>query len=338
MADANWKPMLEAISPKQERLAREFSAEIAGLRGRAPRLPDPVRLLEMAQALYEAERDDTVIGAQERPAEKSVAFQYRAELVAKEMAPVHKAFADASTAQPACGPLATIDARFDPKNGGAWVPQEMWDALKAELQQPAGDPACPVVAYLHDVIHVASSGPDQALSFAPDSFPLMGMFKSTCARELVLQADHLAAMAVERAKNADALAQWTAIMNAVIDELPAGIWADNHAAEHPCGNPLPVAVRAALAAKDARIAEIEAQLCECQVGWETGTRAIARNAELEADAKRLRTDLRVAAQTLRRYESLHLSKGTQDSLEKARVNAELASRFEHTLAAMKEKT
>lgn len=43
-------------------------------------------------------------------------------------------------------------------------------------------------------------------------------------------------------------------------------------------------------------------------------------------------DLKVAAETLRRYESLHRAKGTEDSLEKAEANRLLAMRFEATLA------
>lgn len=43
-------------------------------------------------------------------------------------------------------------------------------------------------------------------------------------------------------------------------------------------------------------------------------------------------DLRVAAQTLRRYEELHRAKNTEESTAKAEVNAELASRFEATIA------
>lgn len=53
-----WQPQFEAISHKQETLVREFCAEIAGPFGGVGNPPDPVRLLEMAQALYEAERDD----------------------------------------------------------------------------------------------------------------------------------------------------------------------------------------------------------------------------------------------------------------------------------------
>lgn len=47
----------DGISPKQERLAIEFCMEIAGRRGEQPCPPDPVRLLEMAEALYRAEVD-----------------------------------------------------------------------------------------------------------------------------------------------------------------------------------------------------------------------------------------------------------------------------------------
>lgn len=53
-----WEPAFDACSVNQERLVREFCFEIAGPRGQPGSPPDPVRLLEMAQALYEAERDD----------------------------------------------------------------------------------------------------------------------------------------------------------------------------------------------------------------------------------------------------------------------------------------
>ena len=43
-------------------------------------------------------------------------------------------------------------------------------------------------------------------------------------------------------------------------------------------------------------------------------------------------DLKLAAQTLRKYEQLHRAKNTADSLAKAEVNANLAQRFETTLA------
>ena len=52
-----WRPEFDAMSPRQEELAIQFCREIAGRRDEAGRLPDPVRLLEMAQALYMAERD-----------------------------------------------------------------------------------------------------------------------------------------------------------------------------------------------------------------------------------------------------------------------------------------
>lgn len=51
-----WRPEFNAMSPRQEALAIQFCQEIAGRRGEMGRAPDPVRLLEMAQALYEAER------------------------------------------------------------------------------------------------------------------------------------------------------------------------------------------------------------------------------------------------------------------------------------------
>ncbi len=46
----------------------------------------------------------------------------------------------------------------------------------------------------------------------------------------------------------------------------------------------------------------------------------------------LLADLIDAAAQLRKYETLHRAKGTEDSLAKAEVNAELAARFEQTIA------
>lgn len=50
-------PQFDVMKPEQERLAIEFCAEIAGPLGKPGRNPDPVRLLEMAEALYKAEID-----------------------------------------------------------------------------------------------------------------------------------------------------------------------------------------------------------------------------------------------------------------------------------------
>lgn len=48
-------------------------------------------------------------------------------------------------------------------------------------------------------------------------------------------------------------------------------------------------------------------------------------------AEMLMVDLRVAAETLRKYEALHRAKGTEESTAKAEANAELAARFEATI-------
>jgi len=51
-----WLPAFDVMSTRQEELAIQFCQEIAGRRGEPGSPPDPVRLLEMAQALYEVER------------------------------------------------------------------------------------------------------------------------------------------------------------------------------------------------------------------------------------------------------------------------------------------
>lgn len=56
-APPTWEPQFDCMAPGQEELAIQFCVEIAGLRGKKGSPPDPVRLLEMAQALYKAEAD-----------------------------------------------------------------------------------------------------------------------------------------------------------------------------------------------------------------------------------------------------------------------------------------
>lgn len=56
-APPTWEPQFDCMAPGQEELAIQFCAEIAGPRGKPGRNPDPVRLLEMAEALYKAEAD-----------------------------------------------------------------------------------------------------------------------------------------------------------------------------------------------------------------------------------------------------------------------------------------
>lgn len=53
----DWEPQFDCMTPKQEELAIQFCQEIAGPRGKRGSPPDPVRLLEMAEALYKAERE-----------------------------------------------------------------------------------------------------------------------------------------------------------------------------------------------------------------------------------------------------------------------------------------
>lgn len=52
-----WEPKFDIMSPRQEELAVQFCNEISGPLGKPGRAPDPVRLLEMAEELYKAERD-----------------------------------------------------------------------------------------------------------------------------------------------------------------------------------------------------------------------------------------------------------------------------------------
>ncbi|HEN8731986.1 TPA: hypothetical protein U8207_000350 [Pseudomonas putida] len=59
---------------------------------------------------------------------------------------------------------------------------------------------------------------------------------------------------------------------------------------------------------------------------------LATEHTLQTQRDDLLSDLQLAAAQLRKYETLHRAKGTADSLAKAEVNAELASRFEQTIA------
>lgn len=60
-APPTWEPQFDAMAPGQEELAVQFCAEIAGPRGQPGSNPDPVRLLEMAEALYKAEADARLV-------------------------------------------------------------------------------------------------------------------------------------------------------------------------------------------------------------------------------------------------------------------------------------
>ena len=59
---------------------------------------------------------------------------------------------------------------------------------------------------------------------------------------------------------------------------------------------------------------------------------LATEYTLQTQRDDLLAELQLAAAQLRKYETLHRTKGTADSLAKAEVNAELASRFEQTIA------
>lgn len=67
----------------------------------------------------------------------------------------------------------------------------------------------------------------------------------------------------------------------------------------------------------------------------------ASAAQAQADSRLIATvpelfdDLIEAAATLRRYETLHRAKNTEESTAKAEVNAALAARFEATIAKAK---
>lgn len=70
----------DAMSPEQERLAIEFSREIAGPLGGLPCPPDPVRLLEMAEALWRAEVEDRRRDLPAPPIHSPAAAELKAEV------------------------------------------------------------------------------------------------------------------------------------------------------------------------------------------------------------------------------------------------------------------
>jgi hypothetical protein len=82
-APPTWEPQFDAMESAQEALAVQFCIEIAGLRGQKGSPPDPVRLLEMAEALYKAEADAQLVdkspNLQEPLVDKTAKLQDRPE-------------------------------------------------------------------------------------------------------------------------------------------------------------------------------------------------------------------------------------------------------------------
>lgn len=68
------------------------------------------------------------------------------------------------------------------------------------------------------------------------------------------------------------------------------------------------------------------------IQFQDASYAVGRQRGAKEANQALLTDLIEAAATLRRYESLHRAKDTAESTAKAEVNAELAARFEATIA------
>ena len=68
------------------------------------------------------------------------------------------------------------------------------------------------------------------------------------------------------------------------------------------------------------------------IQFQDASYAVGRQRGAKEANEALLADLIDAAATLRRYEALHRSKGTEESTAKAEVNAELATRFEATVA------
>lgn len=68
------------------------------------------------------------------------------------------------------------------------------------------------------------------------------------------------------------------------------------------------------------------------IKFQDASYAVGRQRGAREANEALVADLREAAATLRRYETLHRAKGTDDSTAKAEVNAALAARFEATIA------
>ena len=78
--------------------------------------------------------------------------------------------------------------------------------------------------------------------------------------------------------------------------------------------------------------ELRAEVADCEE-FRISSNIHQTNRELaEQQRDQLAVDLGVAAETLRRYETLHRAKNTEESNAKAELNAELAARFEATIA------
>ena len=71
------------------------------------------------------------------------------------------------------------------------------------------------------------------------------------------------------------------------------------------------------------------ELDEFIPGWRD---RVSESGKMRAIIPILVADLQLAATTLRRYEVYHRAKNTEESLEKAEVNAKLAAQFEATIA------
>jgi hypothetical protein len=72
------------------------------------------------------------------------------------------------------------------------------------------------------------------------------------------------------------------------------------------------------------------------IQFQDASYAVGRQRGAREANEALLADLIEAAATLRRYETLHRAKGTDESAAKAEVNAALASRFEATIAKVKQ--
>ena len=125
---------------------------------------------------------------------------------------------------------------------------------------------------------------------------------------------HLARMDVEGLHSKSAIASELAYRDAELERLQADLIAQ--------------------AAENAKLTTVPMKYRRMEFNAQLQTENNALTAEMMAlrtSHAALVADLTDAAATLRRYETLHLAKGTDDSTAKAEVNAALAGRFEATL-------
>lgn len=158
----SWEPKFDAISHVQEQLAIRFSNEIAGPKGSKPSLPDPVRLLEMAEALYLAEKNASPLPQAAQPdacmpkdmsEAKRMIVQLRGRLDDLKSAQPEQAsqVKENAASLPRVGagvkevagvPEGWIFMRHPSRFNGQWIPARVWEKDGVKLYMPWEENGC----------------------------------------------------------------------------------------------------------------------------------------------------------------------------------------------------